>query len=99
MEDYIDEEVAEYEGDYQGEGDEIADEEDSEITQEDCWSIITRYFDENGLVRQQIASFNEFIENTLQEIVDENTHLVLQTQTQGPGRSEMLKRYHIQFEQ
>ncbi|OMJ07383.1 DNA-directed RNA polymerase II subunit RPB2 [Smittium culicis] len=99
MEDYIDEEVAEYEGDYQGEGDEVADEEDSEITQEDCWSIITRYFDENGLVRQQIASFNEFIENTLQEIVDENTHLVLQTQTQGPGRSEMLKRYHIQFEQ
>ncbi|PVU92434.1 hypothetical protein BB559_003718 [Furculomyces boomerangus] len=89
--DYIDEDVQEYQGDYE--------EEDSEISQDDCWTVITRYFDEKGLVMQQIASFNEFIENTLQEIVDENTHLVLQTQTQGPGGSEMLKRYHIQFEQ
>ncbi|PVU95237.1 hypothetical protein BB561_001939 [Smittium simulii] len=89
-EEYIDEKNIEYEEAY---------EEDSEITQDDCWAVITRYFDENGLVRQQVASFNEFIENTLQEIVDENTHLVLQTPVQGPGRTDWLKRYHIQFEQ
>ncbi|KAJ1943670.1 DNA-dependent RNA polymerase II, partial [Linderina macrospora] len=75
------------------------EEYDQEITQEDCWAVITRYFDENGLVRQQIASFNEFIENTLQEIVDENRTLVLQTSIQGKQRQEVFKRFRIEFGQ
>ncbi|KAJ1960328.1 DNA-dependent RNA polymerase II [Dipsacomyces acuminosporus] len=75
------------------------EEDEDEITQEDCWAVITRYFDENGLVREQIASFNEFIENTLQEIVDENRTLVLQTSIQGKQRQEVFKRYRIEFGQ
>ena len=38
---------------------------DEEITQEDAWVVIDRYFDEKGLVRQQIDSFDEFITNTI----------------------------------
>jgi DNA-directed RNA polymerase beta subunit len=47
------------------------DEDDQEIIQEDSWEVITSYFKEKGLVRQQLASFDEFIENTMQEIVDQ----------------------------
>ena len=41
-------------------------------SQEDAWTVITSFFDEKGLVRQQLDSFNEFISNTMQEIIDEN---------------------------
>eukprot|EP00959_Pyramimonas_sp_CCMP1952_P161417 3375487-Pyramimonas_sp.AAC.4 len=45
------------------------EDEEQEITQEDAWSVITAYFEEKGLVRQQLDSFDEFIQNTMQEIV------------------------------
>jgi len=35
------------------------------------WDILKAYFEEKGLVRQHLDSFNDFIENALQEIVDE----------------------------
>ena len=36
-------------------------------------------------MRQQLDSFDEFIQNTMQEIVDENAQLLVQTQTQHTG--------------
>ena len=45
------------------------EEDEQEINAEDAWSVITSYFDEKGLVRQQLDSFDEFIQNTMQEIV------------------------------
>jgi DNA-directed RNA polymerase II subunit RPB2 len=47
--------------------------------------VITSFFEDKGLVRQQLDSFDEFIQNTMQEIVDENASLVLQTATQHTG--------------
>ena len=47
-------------------------------SQEDCWTVITAFFDEKGLVRQQLDSFDEFVQNTMQELVDESSNLVLQ---------------------
>ena len=40
-----------------------------EIGQEDAWTVISSFFEEKGLVRQQLDSFNEFIQHTMQEIV------------------------------
>jgi DNA-directed RNA polymerase II subunit RPB2 len=48
------------------------------FSQEDCWTVITTFFDEKGLVRQQLDSFDEFVQNTMQELVDESSKLVLQ---------------------
>lgn len=48
------------------------------ISQEDCWTVIGSFFEEKGLVRQQLDSFDEFVQNTMQELVDENSNLVLQ---------------------
>ena len=45
------------------------DEWSEEISQEDCWDVIKAFFEEKGLVRQQLDSFNEFMSNTVQELV------------------------------
>ena len=36
------------------------------------WTVIASYFADKTLVSQQIDSFNEFVNNTMQELVDEN---------------------------
>ncbi|KAJ3196217.1 DNA-dependent RNA polymerase II, partial [Dinochytrium kinnereticum] len=59
-----------------------------EITQEDCWTVITAFFREKGLVRQQLESFDEFIQNTMQEIVEENETLVLQSASNHTGAED-----------
>lgn len=46
--------------------------DDELITQEDCWAVIAAYFTDKSLVSQQIDSFNEFVDNTMQELVDES---------------------------
>ena len=40
--------------------------------QDDAWQVITAFFLAKGLVRQQLDSFNDFVSNTMQEIIDEN---------------------------
>ena len=42
--------------------------EDDEIFQEDTWEVVSAYFEDKGLVRQQLDSFNEFIGTTIQEV-------------------------------
>ena len=44
---------------------------DEDINQEDCWEVISAYFEEKGLVRQQLDSFDSFVNNTIQEIVED----------------------------
>ena len=67
----------------------IDDEEDDDIddiTQEDAWAVISAYFEEKGLVRQQLDSFDEFIQNTMQEIVDESADIEIRPESQhNPG--------------
>ncbi|CAA0816195.1 DNA-directed RNA polymerase II subunit 2 [Striga hermonthica] len=68
----------------------IDDDEDEsdEITQEDAWTVISSYFEEKGLVRQQLDSFDEFIQNTMQEIVDDSANIEIRPEAQhNPGRS------------
>lgn len=76
---------------------------DETITHEDCWTVISSFFEEKGLVRQQLDSFNEFIENTMQEIVDENSKLVLETtianSADPSGATTLPRRYEIEFGQ
>jgi len=76
------------------------DEDFDEITQEDCWTIISSFFEQKGLVRQQLDSFDEFVQNTMQELVDENSDLILDQADQYTGHeTDMSRRYNIQFGQ
>uniref|UniRef100_A0A7S3JNU3 DNA-directed RNA polymerase subunit beta n=1 Tax=Aureoumbra lagunensis TaxID=44058 RepID=A0A7S3JNU3_9STRA len=71
------------------------------IKQEDAWSIISAYFAEKGLVRQQLDSFDEFIQNTMQELVDDTRELKINSQAQFlPGVSvEATSVYTVSFNQ
>jgi DNA-directed RNA polymerase II subunit RPB2 len=63
-----------------------AEDDDTElISQDDYWQVINSFFEGKGLVRQQLESFNEFIENTMQEIVDERARLTLDQHAQFTG--------------
>ena len=42
---------------------------DCKVSQDDMWKILDSYFLENGLVKQQINSFNEFIQNIVPNII------------------------------
>lgn len=76
------------------------EEEYEEITQEDCWHIISSFFDKKGLVRQQLDSFDEFVQNTMQELVDENADLILDQADQHTGHeADVTRRYEIKFGQ
>lgn len=75
---------------------------EAEISQEDAWAVITSYFDEKGLVRQQLDSFDEFVNAQMQEIVDENDeHVVTPRQQYDPGAITELdgKEFIVNFGQ
>jgi DNA-directed RNA polymerase II subunit RPB2 len=76
------------------------DDDDGEVTQEHCWDVITSFFDTFGLVNQQISSFNQFIQNTMQELVDESAELILDQAEQHTGsHADSSRRYEIAFGQ
>uniref|UniRef100_A0A7S0WZH0 DNA-directed RNA polymerase subunit beta n=1 Tax=Chlamydomonas leiostraca TaxID=1034604 RepID=A0A7S0WZH0_9CHLO len=78
-------------------------EAEEEINQEDAWAVISAFFEEKGLVRQQLDSFNEFVSNTMQEIIDENSEITVKPENQyqpgveHDGMEE--KEYKIKFGQ
>jgi len=63
--------------------------------------VIQAYFEDKGLVRQQLDSFNEFINSTMQEIVDDHPALELRPESQHiPGQNAALStKYKISFDQ
>ncbi|KAI0842359.1 DNA-dependent RNA polymerase II beta subunit [Hypoxylon sp. FL0890] len=88
MADY--EEVYEYEEDY---GD------DNTITPEDCWTVIGSYFKKKGLVSQQIDSFNDFQETTIQELIEEYSQISVDEHSppSPDGRAIALRRYDLKL--
>ncbi|EGC37242.1 RNA polymerase II core subunit [Dictyostelium purpureum] len=70
--------------------DDSQDNYNGDITQEDVWTVISAYFQEKGLVRQQLDSFDEFIQNTMQEIIDESPPITLRPEAQHhPGQTQI----------
>merc|ERR1719427_2375538 len=69
------------------------EEEEEPLTQTDSWKVIRAFFAEKGLVMQQLSSFNEFINNTLQEIVVESRPILLlsEPRTMPNGQDERTK--------
>lgn len=53
-----------------------------DLWQEACWIVISSYFDEKGLVRQQLDSFDEFIQMSVQRIVEDAPPIDLQAEAQ-----------------
>ncbi|XP_075262853.1 DNA-directed RNA polymerase II subunit RPB2 [Convolutriloba macropyga] len=76
------------------------DEVTPDIWQEACWVVISSYFDEKGLVRQQLDSFDEFIQMSVQRIVEDQPQIELQAESQHlTSDVEQPTKYLIKFEQ
>ncbi|KAI9032401.1 DNA-directed RNA polymerase II subunit RPB2 [Hyaloraphidium curvatum] len=83
------------------------DDEDGEdevpIAQEEAWGVIQAFFADKGLVRQQLDSFDEFVMNSIQEVVSESMPVTLikdvSDEEQFNGDVEALRRYSIKFGQ
>eukprot|EP00731_Ephydatia_muelleri_P020908 Em0013g635a len=60
---------------FEDEAEEEAEEISPDLWQEACWIIISAYFDEKGLVRQQQDSFDEFIQMSVQRIVEDELQI------------------------
>jgi len=70
------------------------------IWQEACWIVISSYFEEKGLVRQQLDSFDEFIQMNVQRIVEDTPVIELQGEAQHrTGEIEHPTKYLLKFEQ
>jgi hypothetical protein len=73
---------------------------EEEITQEDAWIVIDAYFSAKGLVRQQIDSFEDFISNTIQELVDDSGEIILLPEKQYSTNQDIeLHGHQIKFGQ
>ena len=84
-----------YEDEYEDEIDQGA------ITSEDCWAVISSFFDTKGLVSQQLDSYDEFTRNTIQDIVKENGSVILEQNTPYNPEEDIdpiiKRRYEIKF--
>ncbi|CCH43700.1 DNA-directed RNA polymerase II subunit [Wickerhamomyces ciferrii] len=72
--------------------------ETEDITSEDCWTVISSFFREKGLVSQQLDSFDEFINTSIQELVWEDSTLILEQPAQHITEDDNINRkYEIKF--
>ncbi|KAK8798852.1 hypothetical protein WA158_007936, partial [Blastocystis sp. Blastoise] len=46
---------------------------DSEITEADCWTVISSFFEEKGLVSQQLDSFDDFMKFQISDLVTDQS--------------------------
>ena len=71
---------------------ELSDEEmddfenDEEIVPEDAWIVISQFFELNGMVRQQLDSFNNFMHPTIQSLITDCQEVMVKPESQHkPG--------------
>ena len=64
---------------------------ESEIDEEDSWAVIRAFFNQHGLVSQQINSFNKFIDKDIQEIINENNVISIKGDNFIEGKTKTKK--------
>ncbi|KAF2430119.1 DNA-directed RNA polymerase [Tothia fuscella] len=83
---------------YDDEFEEYSDE--AQITAEDCWTVISSYFEDKGLVAQQIESYDDFVMRQMQEIISEDSKLILDQNSPGSDDIDnpiIKRRYELNF--
>ncbi|KAF7692250.1 DNA-directed RNA polymerase II subunit RPB2 [Cucumispora dikerogammari] len=71
--------------------------DENEISYDDCWNALSVYFAKKGLVSQQLDSFNDFIRTSLQEIIDTNNTIIVESL--GKKENNLNKSIKIKFNQ
>ncbi|CAG8440093.1 18809_t:CDS:10, partial [Acaulospora morrowiae] len=76
------------------------DEEAVDLTQEECWTVVSSFFEKRGIVRQQTDSFDDFIQSGLQEVIEQNREVVLTHMEDVDNMgNQICKRIRIEFGQ
>ncbi len=57
------------------------------LTDQDYWDVMKSFFAEEGLVKQHLDSYNDFVQSTLQQIIDEIQGIEIEI----PGRTYDIK--------
>jgi DNA-directed RNA polymerase II subunit RPB2 len=76
------------------------EEEEQNITSEDCFKVIGSFFESKGLVSMQIESFNEFMRSTMQDLVNEQKSVTLDQmvpQDEDDPNPIVIKRHEVLF--
>ena len=72
------------------------DQHQDQLGQEDLWAVVTSYFEEKGLVRQQLDSFDSFINTSLTELVDDTPAIRVRPHAQYlPGQHQQQRSTYI----
>ena len=64
--------------------------DDLSIQDEDVWEVIHSFYEQNSLIRHQIESYNDFIYEQIQKIIDQSKYIPIE---------ENGKKYEIEFGQ
>ncbi|KAH9258101.1 hypothetical protein BASA81_003664 [Batrachochytrium salamandrivorans] len=67
------------------------------IQSQDAWTVINAYFAQNGMVRQQLSSFDEFIDHTLQELIDDSHPITVRKNFTGTDADDEERQYIVKF--
>ena len=67
------------------------------IDQDDSWKVIDSYFKQNGLVAQQIFSFERFLQYSVQEIIKEFRVITIQKERHYYGSNDEEATYQVIF--
>eukprot|EP01050_Picozoa_sp_SAG11_P008853 SAG11_NODE_800_length_7121_cov_5.974366_1_plen_1226_part_00 len=69
---------------------------DEELMPEDAWIVIGQFFETNGMVRQQLDSFNNFIHPTIQSLVTDCQEILVKPESQHrPGEEIDQQERHV----
>ena len=74
------------------------------ISNEESWEVIRAFFQEKGLVSQQIDSYNHFVDKTIDEIVNEHSLIILDQNSPPPMPDEVRddpivkRRFEVRFQ-
>ncbi|KAF2758664.1 beta and beta-prime subunits of DNA dependent RNA-polymerase [Pseudovirgaria hyperparasitica] len=90
-----------YSNNYEDGYEEYEEEDDDVITAEDCWTVISSFFELKGLVSQQLDSYNDFTNHTLPQIVKDNGRITLDQNAPQSNEDEefpiIKRRYEVTF--
>lgn len=68
------------------------------LSEDELWIVINSFFLDKGLVNQQLSSFNEFMETTIVEVVEEHGSFTLDQTSQGGTRAmDATRRFEIKL--
>jgi DNA-directed RNA polymerase II subunit RPB2 len=68
---------------------------DEDISQQDAWIVISKYFKSKGLVNQQLDSFDEFVSHTIQELIEDSGELSVESENQFRGDASREVRFAL----